>query len=350
MIDSGVLSILCDHAHSLNPKLRLNAVWALKHLVLSAPNKLKIKCVQELGIGWLKQIICNGTEEGSVDSHRTAGDRASTPIAMGTPNAAGEQVDLLNATDDRSQGSNFNQDDEDDEVNMVDSVGPLSRPGRFKSRFATIPASEQTTTHYDHPFDMRDEDDTTAVQNARDDLAIQEQGLTLVRNLICGPSAHDMVDFLLGELGQDKVFDMLTNLLKPKSVEVFSSRRPGGTGPKLVPPPTEVIAGVCYIMVHLAGSVPKHRQMLIAKPELLRLILPLFNHPHPDVRVSCVWTIFNLTWTDDQADKLHSKNRASELRKLGVLNKLHELENDQDLDVRERTKMTIAHMNEQLRS
>ena len=343
MIDYGVLSVLCEHAHSLNTQLRLNAIWALKHLVLSAPNQLKIKCVQELGIGWLKQIICNGTEDGSADFHRPMGDRGSTPIAMGTPNAAGEQVDLLNAMDDRSNSSGFNQDDEDDEVNMVDSVGPLSRTGRTKlSRFATMQSNEQTVRHHQQPFDMHNNDSAVHKQ-ARDDLAIQEQGLTLVRNLICGPNVADMVDYLLGELGQDKVFDMLTNLLKPKTI------RPGNSGAQQIPPPTEVIAGVCYILVHIAGSIPKHRQMLIAKPELLRLLIPLFTHPHTDVRVSCVWTVINLTWIDDQGDKLHSKNRAHELRKLGVLNKLHELEQDPELDVRERVKMAIQQMNDQIR-
>lgn len=299
-------------------------------------------------MGWLKQIICNGTEESGTDSRRGSAERGNTPI-LGTSNAAGEQVDLLNAMDDRSANSSLNQDDDDDdEVNMVDSVGPLSRSERHRgSRFATVQATDYSPQH-DPCLKMNDVNDQAA-QSAQDDLAIQEQGLALVRNLICGPGAYEMVEFLFENLGQDKVFEMLTNLLKPKSVDVYSNnRRPGGGPPKLVPPPTEIVTAVCYILVHLAGSHPKHRQLLIAKPELLRLMVPLFNHRNSNVRVCCVWTVINLTWTGDQADKIHSKNRANELRKLGVLKKLQELENDAEQDVRERTRLAITQMTEHL--
>ena len=308
-----------------------------------------MKCVQELGPGWLKQIICNGAEDGAHDGHRH--ETNGTPL-MGTPNATGEQVDLLNAMEDTSQSLSFNQSEED-EVNMIDSVGPLSRSDHYRSRrFASLATFDGNPSHELDPFPgWGDNDREVAAQNAKDDLAVQEQGLTLVRNLICGPGASDMVDYLFLELGQDKVFDMLTSLLRPKSVDgsQYRDRRPTGSATKYVPPPTEIVIGVCYILVHLAGSQPKHRQLLIAQIELLRLMVPLFTHPHSDVRVCCVWTVINLTWTDDGGDKIQVKNRAYELRKLGVLTKLHELENDAELDVRERTKMAIVQMNELLR-
>src|SRR5256885_12905982 len=62
-MDAGVLKLICEHAHSSNPKLRLNAVWALKHLVFSAENKVKVSCLEELGPGWLVQLICDDTED-----------------------------------------------------------------------------------------------------------------------------------------------------------------------------------------------------------------------------------------------------------------------------------------------
>ena len=346
ILDAGVLKVLCEHAHSSNAKLRLNAMWALRHLVLSAPVQLKKDCVSELGIGWLKQIICNGTEDSHIDGLRASGDRSGTPIAMGTPNAAGEQVDLLNAMDDRSPNTSFHQDDEDDEVNMVDSLGSVSRQDRYRgSRFTAIQPSDDYTSQYDPALKMRDDNDQDA-QTARDDLAIQEQGLGLVRNLTCAPGSSDMVDFLFENLGQDKVFDMLANLLKPRSTDNFPSRRTGGGTRLPVPPPTEVVSGVCYILIHLAASQPRHRQMLVARTKLLESIVALFSHPHAEVRLCCVLIVVNLTWTEDQADKANCKGRAFELRKLGVLTKLHELENDSELEVRERVKGAISQMND----
>jgi armadillo repeat-containing protein 8 len=323
----------------------LNAVWALKHLVHSAPSQLKKRCVRELGPGWLKQIICNGADDDSHDTHRNFND-LGTHLGMGTPNASGEQVDLLNSMEISNQDTSYNGGDE---MHMTDSVGPLSRHERFRGRFST--GYETQSRSSDLYTDRKDDEHGYAVQAAKDDLAVQEQGLGLVSNLICGPDGSDMVDYLFTELGQDKLFGMLTNLLKPKTVDSFNSRdrRSGGVPTMQVPPPTEIVMGVCFILVHLAGSQPKHRQLLIAQTELLRLMVPLFTHPHCSVRVTCVWTVINLTWIDDASDKLQSRNRAHELRKLGILSKLQELENDQELDVKERTKVAVCQMNELLR-
>ena len=349
-INAGGLKILCEHAHSLNAKLRLNAVWALKHLVHTAPNSLKISCVQELGPGWLKQIICNDTDEQF--SQRYSGDRGGTPIAMGTPNAAGEQVDLLNAMDEGPQHSSPTQEvDEDDEVNMIDSVGPLSRSdSRRRYSRSMNPDNKLASLERQRLANLYDDEAQMAAQARHDDLAVQEQGLDLVRNLICGPDSPEMVDYLFKEFGQDKFFDMLGKLLRPKVINAFNrDRRFTGADVKHIQPPKEIIVAVCYILVHLAGSQSRHRQLLISQSELLKLMVPLLTHVDAEVRVCCVWTIINLIWTDDHSDKLHCKSRAFELRKLGVLEKLRELESDAELDVRERTKMAMVQMNELLR-
>jgi len=105
---------------------------------------------------------------------------------------------------------------------------------------------------------------------------------------------------------------------------------------------------VLYIIVHIAAGLPRHRQMLISQSELLKLVVPLFKHSHNDVRSSCIWLVINLTWTDDQSDKLHCKSRAHELQKLGVCQKLAELESDPEMDIRERTKSAMLQMRELL--
>ena len=306
--------------------------------------------MQELGPGWLKQIICNDTDDQF--SQRPSADRLGTPIAMGTPNAAGEQVDLLNAMDDAPQHSSpIQEDDEADEVNMIDSVGPLSKSdSRRRQSRSMNQDSKHASLERQKLASLYDDEANVAAQARRDDLAVQEQGLDLIRNLICGPESPDMVDYLFKEFGQDRFFDMLGKLLRPKVVDAFNrDRRLSGSGVKHVQPPMEIIKAVCYILVHLAGSQSRHRQLLISQSELLKLMVPLFNHPTAEIRVCCLWTIINLTWTDDHSDKLHCKSRAFELRKLGVLEKLRELETDTELDVRERTKVAIVQMNELLR-
>ena len=49
----GILKILCVHAHSADPNMRVSSLWALKHLANAAPNDVKMSIIEELGTGWL---------------------------------------------------------------------------------------------------------------------------------------------------------------------------------------------------------------------------------------------------------------------------------------------------------
>lgn len=338
----------------MNVNLRLNSVWALKHLVLTAPMSLKMACLEELGPGWLKQIISNDAEDmGIAPGFR--GDKditMGTPIAMGTPNAAGEQVDLLNAVEEsRASSQDFDEDGEED-LRMADSIGALNNfePDPKQSPLFMRQANGRSSTlEASYMANVKDGEPSPTSQTRVDDLAVQKQGLDFIRNLICGQGAPDMIEYIFRELGQDKTFDMLARKLRPRVLNAFNrDRRSAGSGLKHLQPHPEIIASVCYIIVHIAAGQSKHRQLLISQPELLKLLLPLFSHPHREVRVSCAWLVINLTWEDDQSDKLNCKARAQELLKLGFYQKLQSLESDTELDVRERTKTAMFQMNKLL--
>ena len=357
MIEAGVLQILCEHAHSMNARLRLNAVWGLKHLVHTAPNSLKMNCVEELGAGWLKQIISNDAEDvGYFTAHRSDREAGSgVAMGMGTPNAAGEQVDLLNAVEEESTGSAVGADEDDeDEVNMIDSIGALSKPeNRASNQHLSGHLDSRATAGIEHRSRLTgaiDLEIQERLQARKDDIAVQEQALNLIQNLICGPAASEMVDFVFRELGQDKFFDILATRLLPKVPDLFRrDRRSSENNLRHVPPPPEIVKAVCYIVVHIAASSPKHRQLLMSQHELLSLIVPLFGHANKEIRAACAWLVINLTWIDDHQDRGPCKIRAHELRKLGIYEKLEEMESDSELDVRERTKTALHQMSELLR-
>ncbi|KAL8750528.1 MAG: hypothetical protein Q9184_006396 [Pyrenodesmia sp. 2 TL-2023] len=320
ILESGILKTLCDHARALDPNLRLSSIWALKHLILSAPRNLKKECLGELGPGWLKRIICHdGTDPVSFTGSRSDRDPSmSTPLAMGTPNAAGEQVDLLNAIDGLREGSRVANEDEEEESRMVDSVGALSRAS---GRRNVIGAANQLKA---------------------DDLAVQKEGLDFIRNLICGNDSLEMIDCLFEELGQEKLFEILMSKLRPHLSNAFNrDRRSSENSVRQSPPQADIVTSVCYIMVHLAAGRPWHRQLLISQPDLLRAILPFFAHPSHEVRSACTWIAINLTWTDDQSDQPGCRDRARELYQLGWYRQLEDLKNDPELDVRERVKTAL---------
>lgn len=350
----------------MNASLRLNSVWALKHLVLTAPNSLKMTCLEELGPGWLQQIMSNDSEDTVIISGSRVDKDAGlgTPIAMGTPNAAGEQVDLLNAVeesrassqafdDEEEEDDDDDEDDGDEDLKMADSIGPLSRPGPdakqnllvshpTNARSAKLEATRLANTNDGEP--------SPTSHSRTDDLAIQKEGLDFVRNLICGPGASEMIDYMFRELGQDKIFDMLAGKLRPKVPSAVNrDRRSNEIGVKHLQPQPEIITSVCYIIVHIAAGSPKHRQLLISQGELLKLLVPLFTHTHREVRGCCAWLVINLTCVDDQSDQLNCRNRAHELTQLGVHEQLQKLESDPELDVRERTKTAIHQMSQLMR-
>ena len=320
-------------------ELRLNSVWALKHLVLGAPNPLKTKCLEELGPGWLKQIISNDTDD-FVFPSGSRGDRdtgSGTPITMGTPNAAGEQVDLLNAVEDSSRESSQAFDENvDEDLNMSDSIGALSQAH----------PEHRSTPLLSHRHENRANDVGTIKSHD-----IEREGLDLLRNILAGQGAAEMIDYIFREFGQDKLFELLANKLRPKILNAFNrERRLSENGVRQLQPPTKIIVSVLYIIVHIAAGLPRHRQLLVSQSELLKLVVPLFTHLDPEVRCPCAWIVINASWHDNSADLPNSRSRARELVKLGFYEQLEAIEGDPSLDVRERTRTALTQMASLLRS
>ncbi|OBT47784.1 hypothetical protein VE00_01431 [Pseudogymnoascus sp. WSF 3629] len=337
---AGVLKILCQHAHSANVNLRLNALWALKHLVQSAGNDIKMACVEELGQGWLVQLICEDTED---DAAYTSSTRSTV-------------VDQ-----DNDVHMNYS-DDEDYKQKMADNATGVSSANKSPGFSQKVPESERgkaisgsTSQLVNSRFAALQKGELSLGKKAREnDTAVQEQGLDLIRNLIgaynsTGPAENsDMIDFLFHSFGQDQIFEILASKLRPKVINPFSKRgldNGNGNGEtRIVPPQPEIITSVEYILANVAASVPRHRQQVVAQTELLKLVLEQSSHPDKEVRLALCWLVINLTWVEDDQDTVTRTQRVRELTKLGFLAKMEVLERDSDLDVRDRAKTALWQM------
>ncbi|KAI0436423.1 armadillo repeat protein [Xylaria telfairii] len=330
LIEAGVLKILCEHAHSHNSDLRLNALWALKNLVDSASIDLKKRCVEELGSGWLVQLICDDTEDEALFSAKTRSERQS---ASATPDIMDEDIDM----------------------GFVDEQNRPWFAGHKAT--STTPKSDIRILHLaESRLENLKELEQNPVRKARhDDLEIQEQGLDFIRNLIGGAhtsnspdSANDtmeMIDHLLFTLGQDQLFSILASKLKPKVLHPFSRRGTSGNETRVLPPQPKIIEAVIFILVHIAASIPRHRQLVIAQTDLLKQLAKLSSSQDREVRVALCHLINNLTWQDDMSDASACSQRAAELKNLGFLKKLEALsQGDDELDVRERAKSALWQM------
>lgn len=316
------MKTLCEHAHSDDPALRLNALWALKHFIDAVGPDLKKSCLHELEPGWLVQLIQDDAQDAALASGRLR-------------DAYGEDIDGdVDLHDEPHQWVYGN--------NGIFHELDASRSTRMRQAEDRLAAARES--------------ELNPVRKARnDDVAIQEQGLDFIRNFIGRPpitpssdggETADMIDHLFSELGQDRLFDILASKLRPKVLNPFARRTPmAGREPRVIYPQAQVIVPVIYILVHIAASESRHRQLVIAQTELLKLLAQQSTNKDREVRIALCHLVNNLTWEDEENEAESCKQRAMELKKLGFLHKLEMLkQEDRDLDVRERAKEAVYQM------
>ncbi|KAG5765876.1 hypothetical protein H9Q72_006039 [Fusarium xylarioides] len=306
LAENGVVTVLCEHAHSQNPALRLNGLWALKHFVDAVGPDLKKACLAELGSHWLQQLVCDDTEDMAL---QLAKEREASGLDM------------------------------DDDVDMQ----PSDKPHRW------IYGSSGMLRELNAA-------DSSRLRQVEDKLAA-EQGLDMIRNLIGRPRSGlspettnettEMIDFLLHEFGSERLFEILSSKLRPKVHRPFSRRVTSGREPRMFHPQSKIIVAVIYILTHIAASISRHQQMIIAQTDLLKLLAQQASSKDREVRVALCHFIINLTYKDDDGEAQACAIRTHELRKLGFQSKMEALtKQDGDLDVRERAK-TAAYQMEQ---
>lgn len=286
---------------------------------------MKRLCLDELGQGWLVQLICDDTEDEALHSSKGKSDKATV--------------------DDRM--------DEDVEMDQFEDEQPhLARsPGR--PPILIRPSSNRSKSFQRAEIrlaSLQDAETNPARKARKDDVAVQEQGLDFIRNLI-GGAGHggtlettEMIDFLFNALGQDRVFEILASKVRPKVINPFHRRTASSAETKVVPPQAEIITAVAYILVHIAASVPRHRQIVISQTELLRLLVPHFNHPSSEVRLALVHLTLNIIWKENEEDRKACAERSLALKNLGFFERLEVLQADGELNVRERCKSALFQM------
>ncbi|KAL4898318.1 armadillo-type protein [Aspergillus ambiguus] len=322
IISAEILPILCEHAHSTNTKLRIESLWALKHVAYNSTNDVKVKIIEGLQPSWIKQVITQDPTTALAKRGMDEEMDGSTSVGMSRANSAGEQVDILNPMD--------NPRDRDEDLKMADTL-PSSKIS-LEMFLPDVTRRRKLALHGD--LDQ-------STQARQDDIAVQEQTFDLLRNLICGQGASEMIDYLFRGIGQDVILDALADKLRPRTVQIPNRRDSSAHKPLQVP--TEILVAVTYVIIHLAAGLPWHRQLLVSHQDLLRYLMGYFNHAHRDVRTNCVWVVINLTYEDDSSDRDGCRERAIKLHRIGVTDRLATLEDDPDLDVRERTK-TAQHL------
>lgn len=313
--------MLCEHAHSFNPALRLNAVWALKHFVDGVSLNVKKTCLEQLEPSWLLQLISDEEQDENMHSSKI-GDELDEEMDS-------EQLDGPPRWLYAAEGS----------VHIMDT-SESSRLRQIEDYLSSIRESE-----------------SNPVPKARNDvLAIQEQGVDFIRNLIgrvdTGPGADsssenaEVNDYLFKALGQDRLFEILASKLRAKVLHPFS-RKSGITGreTKVIHPQARIVAAVIYILAHIAATGPRYCQLVISQTELLKLLVQQANSKDRDVRLALCQLLFNLTCKDNGTESQGCAQRAAELKRLGFHTRMETLmRQERDLNVRESAKTAAWHI------
>ena len=160
--------------------------------------------------------------------------------------------------------------------------------------------------------------------------------------MICGRDAPEMIEYLFRELGQNDFLDTIADTLRPRTIQLPHRR---DSSSQSLHVPNEIINAAAALIIHLAAGHPRHRRIVTFHRELLRSLGNYFNHPHKDIRSNCVWVVINLIYEEDQSDHEGCRERAVRLRSLGFAERLATLEDDAELDTRERTKTALHLLN-----
>ncbi|KAF2755643.1 ARM repeat-containing protein [Pseudovirgaria hyperparasitica] len=345
LLQSGALKTLCRNAHSANKKMRLLSLWALKHAVMQSDDGTKIRCLDELGTGWLTQALTGDSSDSanSVSGH----SRLNTQLGMGTSNAAGEQVDILNTPDESSMDI-----DDDDEVSSDGESGRhFGDPARLDPSSRLLPPPRQIQFETEAELKRRQRLIKTyemdpAVRARKIELQIQAQALDFIRNIIGDAKGnYELIDHILQTITPGRFFDILTAKLRPPSSNALSLEVSKSTSQRenLAPPneqTPEILLSTIQVLVHIANGRPSQRSLLISHSTLLTLLLPYFRHPNPEIRVAMLWLNNNLTWLDDSGEASSARQRALDLRNAGWENAVKGLVADGmgNLDCKERAK------------
>ncbi|CAI2176126.1 12797_t:CDS:10 [Funneliformis geosporum] len=150
------------------------------------------------------------------------------------------------------------------------------------------------------------------------EIDIQEQALNLLRNLAC-TRQHDIEEVFKG-LSEDSLMTVIETKLCWWTNE-------------------EIIKQVLYVINNIATGNERHKSAIMNRTNILKSILSYMGHTNPEIRVVAMWVVINLSWMEDKSAS--SQVRVQKLREMGFEEKVKNMTNDDNLDVRERVKTAL---------
>ncbi|KAF3919872.1 hypothetical protein ABW21_db0202371 [Orbilia brochopaga] len=265
--------------------LRLNAIWALKHLVLKQDEAIISGCLSAFGTAWLL-----------------------------------EQVAI------EDQSSKYN--DDANNVDYIHEARQLLESHRIEFSDRVL---DRLSANYKPP---RPEDRR---QKALQEF--QEQALDFFRNIMAGPNAtstfkqitkdtKDMPSYTAADIKSMSPTNMTPSVFRTPFYDVLAEKLRSKPGEKIV-------LAIIYVLVHI-GACAEHRSTLIEQSSLFHELIKLFEMQVDQIRIGLSWLAINLTWKENNGSNADFTRRVQKLREYKYVDKLEWLKSGGAGDSQER--------------
>ncbi|KAJ6256551.1 hypothetical protein Dda_8414 [Drechslerella dactyloides] len=261
--------------------LRLNAIWALKHLVLKQDEAIISNCLSAFGTTWLLEQVAIEDQSSKYNSDAT-------------------NVDYSNEARHLLEGHKIEFSDR-----VLDRLASNYRPPR--------------------PEDQRQK----ALQE------FQEQALDFFRNIMAGPNATSTFRQILRDTKDMSVSAATPTITREMAHSESRHMSPTNTTPqtfrtpfydvlaeKLRSKPGEkIVLAIIYVLVHI-GACAEHRMTLIEQSALFHELIKLFEMQVDQIRIGLSWLAINLTWKENNGGNGDFTRRVQKLREYRYVDKL----------------------------
>ncbi|KAF3917202.1 hypothetical protein ABW20_dc0106470 [Dactylellina cionopaga] len=263
LIDWHVEGTLIGDFDSNKEALRLNAIWALKHLVLKQDEAVISSCLAAFETSWLLEQVAIEDCSSSYNSHTDHLD----------PSDEGRQ--LL-----ESHNIEFSE-------KVID---------RLSSNYAAPKLEDQRKKAL---------------------LEFQEQALDFFRNIMAGPNASVTFRQILNDTKGMTVGSILSPVTPPFRTPFYDILTE-----KLKSKPGErIVLAIIYVLVHI-GACAEHRALLIEQSALFYELIKLFEVQVDQIRIGLSWLAINLTWKENNGLNADFTRRVQKLREYRYVDKL----------------------------
>lgn len=360
-MEAGVIHTLCENAQSADSELCLRSLWAIKHLIYQSPNDVKMSCLEKLGTGRLKLLI---TSEPSLEAEqqfhdaflglKTAASRDSIQYNAGMQDELIADEQMRDNERGPSEGA-FNDSGDVVALELLNYKGPFITSPELQGKVFETFAQDRAQAFNSY------------VETA---LSIQRQSLDVIRNFIMGPKAPETVEFIFSRMQGPNIFEIVAEKIRNHRPSSTKASGNGASKSAATPSPSpqrplhnsttkereqhptthspQLLHSAIMILTHIAAGAPHQRQELISHHALMSLLLSLLAHPDAQIRVAVVFCVCNLTWVDDDADRRSAVQRASDLHQLGFVEGMERIQDDENMDVRERVNTARTQLYELL--